>query len=161
MIFNLYNFCIVLDRPQPMPEVNVYGLILDRTNYINVTIFSNPRPQVEWNIGGDVVQQGGLNGRYAAFEPVELGNGYYNVTLRISGLTLEDTTRIYSIKASNQLGAQDYRVRISSSETPASSGLDIGAIIGIIVAFVIVLLIVCMVLFARITRRWCFAGKQY
>jgi hypothetical protein len=35
--------------------------------------------------------------------------------LTIGGLSLEDTTKSYSLRASNEFGVQDYRVRISSS----------------------------------------------
>lgn len=39
----------------------------------------------------------------------------YNVTLEIGGLTLEDTTKTYEMRANNQFGRRDYRVRLSSS----------------------------------------------
>jgi hypothetical protein len=36
--------------------------------------------------------------------------------MKIAGLTLEDTTKIYRLRASNSFGVQEYVVRISSSE---------------------------------------------
>lgn len=39
----------------------------------------------------------------------------YNVSLDIGGLTLEDTTKSYTLRASNEFGQTEYRVRISSS----------------------------------------------
>lgn len=62
------------------------------------------------------IQQGTRNGRYEAYEPQDLGRGEFNVALSIAGLTLEDTTKDYLLRASNEFGTQDYQVRISSSE---------------------------------------------
>ncbi|CAD7079919.1 unnamed protein product [Hermetia illucens] len=146
--------------PLPQQEITVYGVTLTRTALINVTIQANPRPRVEWTVSGVVIPQGTQNGRYEAYEPAELGNGEYNVVLSIDSLTLEDTTKDYMLRASNELGQQEYIVRISSSNTPASSGLDIGAIIGIVVAVAVLLIIVVLIVFARATGRWCFGGAS-
>ena len=126
---------------------------------VNMTIRANPAPQVEWTVDGVVIRQGEQNGRYSVFEPQYLGQDYYNVTMAIAGLTLEDTTRTYQLRASNQLGSTDYQVRISSSSTPPTAGLEIGAIVGIVVALAVLVLIILLVLFARATGRWCFGGK--
>lgn len=126
---------------------------------VNLTIRSNPAPIIEWTVDGNVIRQGEQYGRFSVFEPVYLGQDYYNVTLIIAGLTLEDTTKTYNLRASNALGTTDYTVRISSSATPPASGLEIGAIVGIVVAVAILVLIVLLVLFARATGRWCFGGE--
>lgn len=143
-----------------MPETLVYGLYLEHTVKVNMTIRANPAPVIEWAIDGNVIRQGEQNGRFSAFEPEYLGHDFYNVTLVIAGLTLEDTTKIYTMRATNALGSTDYTVRISSSATPPSAGLEIGAIVGIVVALAVLVLIVLLVLFARATGRWCFAGKS-
>ncbi|XP_037805866.1 fasciclin-3 isoform X2 [Lucilia sericata] len=154
--FNL----LVRYSPIQQEETLVYGLYLDHTVTVNLTIRSNPAPVVEWTIDGNVIRQGEQDGRFSVFEPVYLGQDMYNVTLIIAGLTLEDTTKTYNLRASNALGYADYTVRISSSATPPASGLEIGAIVGIVVAVAILVLIVLMVLFARATGRWCFGGKS-
>lgn len=116
-------------------------------------------PVVEWNINSQMVHQGEKKGRFLAYEPISLGNNYYNVTLVIDDLTLEDTMKFYKLTAFNSLGNTEYVVRISSSATPPSSGLEIGAIVGIVVALALLLLIILLMIFARATNRWCFAGK--
>lgn len=146
--------------PVPMPDTTVYGLYLEHTALVNITIRANPTPITEWTIEGIAIPQGTQSGRYSAFEPVNLGNGYYNVTLAIAGLTLQDTTKTYNLKASNAFGVREYTVRISSSATPPSSGLDIGSIVGIAIAVAILVIIVLLIGFARATGRWCFGGKK-
>jgi len=147
------------DAPVHQQEALVYGLYLEHTAIVNMTIRASPPPTIEWNIGGVVVPQGRTEGRYSAYEPQYLSNDMYNVTLAIAGLTLEDTTKTYELRASNELGMTTYDVRISSSSKPPSSSLDVAAIVGIVVAVAVLVLIVLLVLFARTTGRWCFGGK--
>ncbi|KAJ6633129.1 Fasciclin-3, partial [Pseudolycoriella hygida] len=147
-------------RPQPLPVINVYGVVLGSDAVINATINSNPRPRTEWLIDGVSIPQGTQNGRYESYEPVDLGGGVFNVSLTIAGLTLEDTTKEYFLKASNEFGTQDYTVRISSLEAAAPNGLDMAAIIGIVVGVAVLLIIVVLVVVARATGKWCFAGAS-
>ncbi|XP_034101643.1 fasciclin-3 isoform X3 [Drosophila albomicans] len=146
--------------PVSQPEASVYGLYLEHTAIVNITIRASPPPTIEWNVAGVVIPQGRTEGRYSAYDPQYLGNDLYNVTLAIGGLTLEDTTKVYQLRASNEIGIADYSVRISSSSKPPSSSLDVAAIVGIVVAIAVLLLIVLLVLFARATGRWCFGGKS-
>ncbi|XP_026844848.1 fasciclin-3 isoform X2 [Drosophila persimilis] len=146
--------------PVHQPEASVYGLYLDHTAIVNITIRASPLPRIEWTIEGLVVSQGRTEGRYSAYEPQYLGNDEYNVTLAIAGLTLEDTTKIYNLRATNELGLTDYQVRISSSSKPPSNSLDVAAIVGIVVAVAVLVLVVLLLLFARATGRWCFGGKS-
>lgn len=141
-----------------MSQIDIYGLVLGQTAFVTVTIAANPRPRTEWIVAGVPIPQGTQNGRYESNEPVDLGNGQFNVTLTIAGMTLEDTTKNYYLKASNTYGSQDYTVRISSSEEEASI-LDTGSIVGIVVAIAVILIVVMLIIFARVTGRWCFGGK--
>ncbi|KAH8323316.1 hypothetical protein KR067_004879, partial [Drosophila pandora] len=141
-------------------DASVYGLYLDHTAIVNITIRASPQPKIEWTIDGAIIGQGRSDGRYSAYEPQYLGNDEYNVTLAIAGLTLEDTTKTYTLRASNELGFNDYKVRISSSSKPPSSNLDVAAIVGIVVAVAVLVLVVLLILFARATGRWCFGGKS-
>lgn len=88
-----------------------------------------------------------------------MGGGVFNVSLTIASLTLEDTTKDYYLKASNEFGTQDYTVRISSSEAAVSNGLDMAAIVGIVVGVAVLIIIVVLVVVARATGKWCFAGE--
>uniref|UniRef100_A0A1I8MWI0 Uncharacterized protein n=1 Tax=Musca domestica TaxID=7370 RepID=A0A1I8MWI0_MUSDO len=151
---------LVRYAPLPQEDISVYGLYLEHTALINLTIRANPAPIIEWTIDGEVVRQSEKTGRFSAYAPQYLGQDMYNVTLLIAGLTLEDTTKTYQMRATNALGHTDYTVRISSSATPPSNGLEIGAIVGIVVAVAVLILIVLLVVFARATGRWCFGGKS-
>lgn len=131
---------------------------LGQTALVNVTIVANPRPRIEWSIDGQPIGQGQQNSRFEAYNPVDLGNGTYNVTLAIAGLTIEDTTKTYYLRASNEFGSSDYSVYISSSPHVADT-TDIGSIIGIIIGVAILLVIVSVIVFARATGKWCFSGK--
>lgn len=126
---------------------------------INATINANPRPRTEWTVDGNTIPQGSQNGRYESYEPVDLGGGVFNVSLTIASLTLEDTTKTYILRASNEFGQQEYFVRISSSEAAPPTGLDMAAIIGIVVGVAVLLIIVALVIVARVTGKWCFAGE--
>uniref|UniRef100_A0A6B2EA49 Putative cell adhesion molecule 3 n=1 Tax=Phlebotomus kandelakii TaxID=1109342 RepID=A0A6B2EA49_9DIPT len=150
---------LVRYRPQPLPLVKLYGLILGNTGLINVTIRANPRPLSEWHVSGMQIQQGTRNGRYEAYEPQDLGRGEFNVALSVAGLTLEDTTKDYLLRASNEFGTQDYQVRISSSEAAPAAGLGVGPIIGIVIGVLVILIIVGLIVVARATGRWCFSGS--
>uniref|UniRef100_A0A7G3ADX7 Putative cell adhesion molecule 4 n=1 Tax=Lutzomyia longipalpis TaxID=7200 RepID=A0A7G3ADX7_LUTLO len=149
---------LVRYRPQPLPLVKLYGLILGSTGLVNVTIRANPRPLTEWHIAGNTIQQGSRNGRYEAYEPQDLGRGEFNVALSIAGLTLEDTTKEYLLRASNEFGTTDYQVRISSSEAAPAAGLGVGPIIGIVIAVLVILIIIGLIVVARATGRWCFSA---
>ncbi|XP_075152842.1 fasciclin 3 isoform X4 [Haematobia irritans] len=149
---------LVRYAPLHQEDTTVYGLYLDQTADVNMTIRANPAPVIEWTIDGVVVRQGEQNGRFSVYEPQYLGQDMYNVKMVIAGLTLEDTTKTYILRASNALGTTDYNVHISSSATPPASGLEIGAIVGIVVAVAVLILIVLLVVFARATGRWCFGG---
>lgn len=145
-------------QPQPQPEIKVYGVILGSDAIINATINANPRPRTEWRVDSTTIVQGQRIDRYESYDPIDLGGGVFNVSLTIAGLTLEDTTKLYYLKASNEFGTQEYTVRISSSEAAAPGGLDTAAIVGIVVGVAVLLIIVALVVVARATGKWCFAG---
>lgn len=124
-------------------------------------IRSNPAPRVSWTIEGISIDQGQRLDRIESMVPENIGGGVYNVTLTVAGLTLEDTTKQYILRASNEFGVTEYSIRISSSESAPVEAMDIGAIIGIVVGVAIIVIIVALIVIARATGRWCFAGKTY
>lgn len=126
---------------------------------MNVTITANPRPRIEWAVDGKRIREGSQIDRYEAYQPIDLGNGTYNITLAIAGLTIEDTTKTYYLKAANEFGQQDYSVQISSSPHISETGIDIGSIVGIVVGIAILLIVIVVIVFARHTGKWCFSGK--
>ncbi|XP_055620248.1 fasciclin-3-like isoform X3 [Toxorhynchites rutilus septentrionalis] len=148
--------------PQALPETTIHGLMLGRTVDISLMIHSNPPPRTYWTVEGIEIEEGHESDRYAARIPEPLDNGAYNVTLTIAGLTLEDLSKTYHMRASNRFGAQDYSVVLSSLEADVdeSSGVGIGGIIGIVLAALIVLTAVALIIVARATGRWCFRGAS-
>ncbi|XP_053684235.1 fasciclin-3-like isoform X2 [Sabethes cyaneus] len=153
---------IVNFAPQALPETTVHGLTLGRTVDVTITIRSNPLPHAYWTVDGVEIEQGLESGRYSARIPESLGNDMYNVTLTIAGLTLEDLSKTYFLRAVNRVGMQDYTVMLSSmqAEVDESSGVGIGGIIGIVLAALIVLTAVALIIVARATGRWCFREKS-
>lgn len=132
---------------------------LGQTVFVNVTIEANPLPRTEWFIDGLTIAQGTQKARFAAHSPIDLGNGTFNITLSIAGLTTDDIKKTYNLKASNEFGVQDYFVHLSSSPQLYETGIDIGSIIGIVIGVAILVFIIAGIVFARATGKWCFAGK--
>lgn len=132
---------------------------LETTALVTATIQANPKPLTEWVVDGERIGQGRQLSRYEAYEPVDLGNGVYNVTLSVAGLTEADTKKVYNLRASNDFGTTDYVVRISSSGPTLANGLDLGSIIAILIGVAILIILIGVIVFARATGRWCFAGE--
>lgn len=166
--------------PQAMPEQVVTGLEIGRPATLSTVIHANPRPNVEWIVSGQVIRQGEQKDRFIVEDPTDLGKDTYNVTLTITELSLEDTTRNFILKSSNRYGQQTYSLRIGSASQGdgmiiikhillifclfcllniLDSGLGIVPIIAISIVSVFIVLVVALILVAKITKRWCFAGK--
>lgn len=68
-----FNESLITDAPVPEPVKTIYGLQLERTAYITVTIQSNPRPNTHWSINNNVnVNEGESRERYEAQAPREV-----------------------------------------------------------------------------------------
>uniref|UniRef100_A0A2M3YYR6 Putative cell adhesion molecule 4 n=1 Tax=Anopheles braziliensis TaxID=58242 RepID=A0A2M3YYR6_9DIPT len=150
-------------QPQALQDQVIYGLQVGRTSVATVTIISNPPPTIFWNIDGIDYHQGTENGRFAVPNPEPLGNNRYNVSLTIAGLTLEDLSRTYTLRASNAFGSEDYRVFLRSQGDATineSSTIGIGEIVGLVLAVLIVLTAIALIFVARATGRWCFRGAS-
>lgn len=107
-------------RPVPMSDIFVPSLEIGSTATIGpIQIQANPRPTVRWSVNGVNIEQGQQKERYVAPEPVQAGIGLWNVSLTVVELTLEDTTRSYKLRATNQFGTTDYTVRIGGSQEVA------------------------------------------
>lgn len=135
-----FNESLITDAPVPEPVKTIYGLQLERTALVTVTVQSNPRPNTQWNINNNIfLNEGDTRERYEAQVPEKAvsinariyeiymrkilfvlvqGDGKWNVTLVIDKLTLEDTTKSYKLIAGNQLGREEYTIKISGSDAP-------------------------------------------
>ncbi|XP_046419857.1 fasciclin-3 isoform X2 [Neodiprion fabricii] len=170
----------VLYAPQPQPTIERFGFVIGQPGTVNVTVQANPRPQFMWRIDDDKVDEGQFDesNRIRSSRAVELGKGYWEITLNIDSVQKSDTEKKYVLLVNNELGSTEYQIVLSTSTEPAEGisnrttsphahagafshfygDLDAGSIIGIVVGVLILLLIVFLIIFARATGRWCFAG---
>ncbi|XP_031330069.1 fasciclin-3-like isoform X3 [Photinus pyralis] len=160
----------------PIPQLNPidkFGYSLGKEGIISLVIEANPRPHLEWTIRDQTIKAGGHDstGRIMAEEIRDLGRGLYEAVLIIADIQKHDTETQYILKVYNDMGSQDYVILISTSPEPEGfkkffresiNYLEMGvlSIIGIVVAVLLLLVIVFLVIFARVTGRWCFSGSH-
>ncbi|XP_074039691.1 fasciclin 3 isoform X2 [Leptinotarsa decemlineata] len=147
--------------PLPTYEpIDKFGYQIGKVGLVNVTIEANPKPQIEWTIGGQKVREGSTDntGRIEAEAVRELGRGRYEANLRLAAINKQDTEIDYILTAYNDMGSQEYRIKISTSPEPEGLELGIGVIIAIVVVVLFVILLVSILIFAKISGRWCFSG---
>ncbi|XP_069684944.1 fasciclin-3 isoform X1 [Periplaneta americana] len=153
---------IVRFPPRPIDgAIEQFGFVVGEEGVVTVPIQAHPRPHCSWTIGQETLPEGNVDStqRFEALGPKSLGNGTWEIQLRIYRVTAEDVDRKYTLKATNDVGTQSYKIIISTSTEPQGSlELGTGPIIGIVVAILIFLIIVFMLIFARATGRWCFSG---
>ncbi|XP_052749139.1 fasciclin-3-like isoform X3 [Galleria mellonella] len=164
--------------PQRLEQgtITIFGLKLGAEGRLNVTIRANPAPDVEWTFGDQkiVASENSELSNVNALEPLHLGNGYYNITLILYRIKKEDVDRKYYLRVTNELGNEEFVVLISTMDEPAARKakssfliidvygveLDTGAIVGIVIAVLVLLIAVSLIVFAKATGRWCFAGSR-
>lgn len=110
----------ILFAPLPTPTVD----IRDSPNeMINVTIKANPRPTTSWYVKGQTIEEGQSNGPYQAYIPKDLGNGNYQVILKINEPT--EQTELIELQATNGLGSRTYVIKGSKYlENEIPDGVD-------------------------------------
>lgn len=65
-----FNESLITDAPVPEPVKTIYGLQLERTALVTVTVQSNPRPNTQWNINNNIfLNEGDTRERYEAQVP--------------------------------------------------------------------------------------------
>ncbi|KAK9886346.1 hypothetical protein WA026_015863 [Henosepilachna vigintioctopunctata] len=151
----------VVYPPQALKEpLEQFGYQIGQPGTISLKIESNPKPKIEWAVAGQIIREGSSDntGRIEAQNVKELGQGRYEINLRMAAVNREDTENEYVLIAQNQMGRQTYTVRISTSPEPEGLELGLGSIIGIVVVICVLLLAVFLLIFAKTTGRWCFSG---
>ncbi|XP_057319433.1 fasciclin-3 isoform X5 [Microplitis mediator] len=148
--------------PQPLPTVELFGYVIGRPGTINVTLNAHPRPRFIWYINGEKINEGSpdMSNRLQSSTAVEVAKGVYQVELKIDSVQKSDTEKEYKLEARNDEGAEEYRIRLSTSAEPEGVDLDAGYIIGIVVGILVILLLAFLIIFARATGRWCFAARR-
>ncbi|XP_050678273.1 fasciclin-3 isoform X3 [Leptidea sinapis] len=149
-------------KSQETGLMTIFGLKIGSEGRLNVTVRSNPPPSVQWTVGDLVLDapRGNEDGSIRALEPNHLGAGYYNITLVLAVVAKEDVDRTYYLQVTNDLGREDFSLRLSTMDEPAGVDLSTGAIVGIVVAILLLLIAISLVVFAKATNRWCFADHS-
>ncbi|XP_053622196.1 fasciclin-3 isoform X2 [Plodia interpunctella] len=152
---------IVYYKPKRLEPgtITIFGLKLGAEGRLNVTVRANPPPRADWTLGARALPPGAGDGHVTALQPLHLGGGYYNVTLLISQIEKEDVDRKYYLRVSNDLGSEEFTVLISTLDEPTGVELEAGAIVGIVIAVLLLLIAITLIVFAKATNRWCFAGR--
>ncbi|CAH0602052.1 unnamed protein product [Chrysodeixis includens] len=150
-------------KRQEFGTITIFGLKLGAEGRLNVTVRANPPPTAEWTVGDQILPAPRRSdaGDFTALEPLNMGNGFFNITLIVARVAKEDVDRTYYLRVDNGLGREEFAVRISTMDEPAGVELDTGAIVGIVVGVLIVLIAVSLGVFAFATDRWCFAGRSH
>lgn len=103
--------------PQALSRQELYisGLTIGNRADIEVFIRANPKPRLQWTIDGKVLKGGSQDNKYVVNNAVQLDDGRYSAKLTIMELTLQDTTKVYNLRADNEIGSTDYQIRIGGS----------------------------------------------
>ncbi|XP_045528665.1 fasciclin-3 isoform X1 [Pieris brassicae] len=143
-------------------QITIFGLKIGSEGRLNVTVRANPPPEAQWTVGELVLAapQKNEDSSITALEPVHLGGGYYNVTLVLTAVAKEDVDRTYYLRVTNDLGREEFALRLSTMDEPAGVQLSPGAIAGIVVAILLLITLVSLTVFAKATDRWCFADQE-
>lgn len=113
-------------RPKPQPP-RAIDFAAGQTAHINLTVEANPSPRTEWIVAGERIEPGNDHGRFVAHEPIDVGNGSYNVSLSIVALQPEDAANGVELHARNQYGQQEYLVQLSATAPHSDGGAAGGA----------------------------------
>lgn len=101
-------------------ELFITGLEIGRTADIEIKIRANPRPRLQWTIDGQVLHDQQTQ-RYVVSQAEQTEDGRWSAKLTIIELTLQDTTKTYTLRADNAAGATDYQIRIGGSRDAESN----------------------------------------
>ncbi|XP_066602307.1 fasciclin-3 isoform X2 [Prorops nasuta] len=147
-------------QPPPQPSIERFGYVIGRPGTVNVTVWANPKPHFLWRVNNENIAEGRQDEskRLEASAAMDLGRGAWSVILTIDNVQKSDTEKEYILNARNEEGTYEYRIVLSTSTEPAGVELDAGSIIGIVVGALVLILAVFLIIFARATGRWCFAG---
>lgn len=162
----------VIFPPQPKEPSTLYGFVAGQPGDVTVNFTANPRPvRVAWKLDdGSELAVEPFTGRASTdrIDVMELRNtnaSSYEARLRIKSVSEADARRHFRLIVESDLNSelytQEYIVRISMSAAPLQSGgVSGGGIAAIIIVLVAVLVVTAVVLYARNTGRWCFAGRR-
>jgi hypothetical protein len=106
--------------PLPQGELDKFGYTVGQPGLITVVVEANPKPHIEWDIGSERIKENenDQTGRIEAETVKDMGNGRYDISLRIAAINKRDTEKVYVLRAYNDMGDQQYTIKISTSPEP-------------------------------------------
>jgi len=169
--YDAYAQLDVMFAPQPQEPMKLYGFVDGQPGDIFVNFTANPQPtKVSWLLDTNErldVPATGVNYDNPDFEvhPMTGSQGPYEARLRLKTVTEESAARVYRLSVESFLKGeeqiQEYTVHISMNAAPLPSAeLGGGEIAAIILVMIALLVLVAVLLYARNTGRWCFAGTK-
>lgn len=169
--YDAYAQLDVMFAPQPQEPIKLYGFVDGQPGDIFVNFTANPQPtKVSWLLDTNErldVPATGVNYDNPDFEvhPMTGSQGTYEARLRLKTVTEESAARVYRLSVESFLKGeeqiQEYTVHISMNAAPLPSAeLGGGEIAAIILVMIALLVLVAVLLYARNTGRWCFAGRR-
>jgi hypothetical protein len=104
-------------QPQALSRQELYisGLTIGNSADIEVFIRANPKPRLQWTVDGKVLREGTQDNKYVVNSAVQVEDGRYSAKLTVIELTLQDTTKVFNLRADNEFGSTDYQIRIGGS----------------------------------------------
>ncbi|CAG9576879.1 unnamed protein product [Danaus chrysippus] len=139
--------------------ITIFGLKLGSEGRLNVTVRASPAPRAQWTLGEVVLDPPRTVEGVTAVEPAALGGGYYNMTLVMDTVSKDDVARTIGLRVTNELGQEDFIVRLSTMDEPPGVELGVGGIVGVVVGALLLVIVAALLVFARATDRWCFAER--
>jgi hypothetical protein len=101
-------------QPVPLAETVIKGFEIDRNVEVVMNISAHPKPRFQWNVDGNVLEEGKHTQKYLASRSEQLEYGKWQAKLTIFSLKREDTMKSITLRADNQVNnPTDYKIQIA------------------------------------------------
>jgi hypothetical protein len=100
--------------PLSLPETVIKGFEIDRNAEVVMIISAHPKPRFQWNVDGNVLEEGKQTQKYLTSRSEQLEGGKWQVKLTIFSLKREDTMKSITLRADNQVNnSTDFKIQIA------------------------------------------------
>lgn len=115
------NFTLNVYFKPKFGKIKPCAFIIGKSGKILVPIHANPKPKIEWLIGGESIPEGGRDktGRFHALFLSDEKNGQWEAVINITVVRPEDVKKNYKLTAKNSVGEKDYEGVISACGVPS------------------------------------------
>jgi hypothetical protein len=101
-------------QPVPLPETVIKGFEIDRNAEVVMHISAHPKPRFQWNVDGNVLEEGKQTQKYLTSRSEQLEDGKWQAKLTIFSLRREDTMKAITLRADNKVSnPTDYKIQIA------------------------------------------------